>query len=68
MKHPITNQKQIRREFWELHPELPRRRIRDYTGKNLMHRADTRCAFVDFVDYLERDGQISADLANRATL
>ena len=29
---------------------------------------DTRCAFVDFVDGLSKDGQISAELAHNVTL
>ena len=64
----MTNQKQIRAAFWEAHPTAPRRRIKDYTGTGLMYPIDTRCAFVDFVDYLERSGQISPALADRATL
>ena len=69
----MTNQKQIRSAFWESFPELPRRRYRyspnrtDKTAQ-LVYPIDTRCAFVDFVDYLQRDGVISESLANRATL
>jgi hypothetical protein len=33
-----------------------------------MYRTDTRCAFVDFLDALHRDGQISDALADRAKL
>jgi len=29
---------------------------------------ETRCAFVDFLDALHRDGQVTDALANRATL
>ena len=64
----LTNQKQIRAAFWEQHPDLPRRKIRDYSGKGKMYCTDTRCAFVDFVDYLQRDGEISSELADRVTL
>lgn len=64
----ITTQKQIRAAFWAAHPTLPRRKIRDYAGTGRMHVTDTRCAFVDFVDYLQTSGQISEALANRATL
>jgi hypothetical protein len=69
----MTNQKQIRAAFWAAHPDLPRRRYRyswsrsDKTAE-LIHHTDTRCAFVDFVDYLQTSGQISEALANRATL
>ena len=58
----ITSQKQIRAEFWRAYPDLSRRRVgADYP-------TDTRVAFVDFVDYLVRSGDISENLAQRATL
>ena len=68
-----TNQKQIRAAFWESFPDLPRRRYRyspNRSDKNapLVYPIDTRCAFVDFLDSLARDGQISEALAARATL
>lgn len=69
----MTNQKQIRAAFWEAFPDLPRRRYRyspnrsDKTAE-LVYPIDTRCAFVDFVDQLQRDGIISEALADRATL
>lgn len=64
----LTTQKQIRALFWESHPTLSRRKIRDYAGTGRMYVTDTRCAFVDFVDYLQTSGQISEALANRVTL
>jgi len=69
----MTNQKQIRAAFWKAFPDLPRRRYRyspnrsDKTAQ-LVYPIDTRCAFVDFVDYLQRAGIISETLADRATL
>ena len=63
-----TTQKQIRAAFWQAFPHLSRRKITDYTGTGKMHTTDTRCAFVDFIDALERSGQIKPDLADRATL
>lgn len=69
----MTNQKQIRAAFWEAFPDLPRRRYRyspnrsDKTAQ-LVYPIDTRCAFVDFVDQLQREGVISEALAERATL
>jgi len=68
-----TNQKQIRAAFWESFPDLPRRRYRynpnrsDKTAQ-LVYPIDTRCAFVDFIDQLQREGTISDALADRATL
>lgn len=64
----ITNQKDVRKAFWEAHPDADRRKIKDYAGTGKMHGTDTRCAFVDYVDYLNRSGQISDALANRVTL
>ena len=69
----MTNQKQIRAAFWEAFPDLPRRRYRyspnrsDKTAE-LVYPIDTRCAFVDFLDQLQRNGIISEALADRATL
>ena len=69
----MTNQKQIRAAFLEAFPDLPRRRYRyspnrsDKTAQ-LVYPIDTRCAFVDFVDQLQRAGIISEALADRATL
>jgi hypothetical protein len=60
--------RQVRRLFWETFPELPRRRIADYSGHGKMYPTDTRCAFVDFVDYLVKDGQISPRTADTITL
>lgn len=69
----MTNQKQIRALFWATFPDLPRRRYRYSPNRSdktapLVFPIDTRCAFVDFVDQLQRDGTISEALADRATL
>ena len=58
----MTSQAQIRDAFWKAHPDADRKR---YQGD---YCTDTRCAFVDFIDFLHRDYQISDALANRATL
>lgn len=68
MKYRITTQKELRREFWETFPELPRDRITDYSGNGKMYRTDTRCSFCDWVDALSKGGDISQELAARATL
>lgn len=70
----MTTQKQIRAAFWEAHPKADKRKYPaaydwnrpDNSKKDFC--TDTRCAFVDFLDYLHRDNQISEALANRATL
>jgi len=62
-KPRITTQRQLRAEFWQEHPTAHRGKLRDgdYT-------TDTRCAFVDWLDMLAKNGDISEDLAQRATL
>lgn len=67
----MTTQKQIRAAFWRDHQGIKgisRRKIADYSGSGKMHNTDTRCAFVDYVDQLNKSGVISAELADRATL
>jgi 5'-deoxynucleotidase YfbR-like HD superfamily hydrolase len=71
--YSFTNQKQLREAFFQAFPELPRRRYRYSPNRSdkaapLVFPIDTRCAFVDWIDQLERNGDISAALANRATL
>jgi hypothetical protein len=66
-----TTQKQVRAAFWETfagEPGISRRKIKHYSGSGKMHNTDTRCAFVDFIDALARDGRISESLAERVTL
>ena len=57
---------QVRESFWESFPQYKshykkNKRQNDYI-------CDIRCSFVDYVDYLQKDGQISEKLANRVTL
>lgn len=68
MTYQYTNQANVRMSFWENVEGLNR-------GKELKHkriygdfRTDTRCAFVDYVDMLQKDGRISEALAYRVTL
>jgi len=66
----MTNQKQIRASFWEAYPEYEATARKNGTlskGQNSQN-CDIRCAFVDYVDSLARDGQISEKLADRVTL
>lgn len=60
----ITNQKDLRDAFWAAHPELTRKG----NQKQNAYPADTRVAWVEYVDHMQRDGQISEALAERATL
>jgi hypothetical protein len=67
-QYTYTTQAQVRAAFWRDNPTASRRLITDYSGRGKMHTTDTRCAFVDFLDSLSRDGAISPALAQRATL
>lgn len=64
----ITTQKDLRKQFWATFPGLPKRKIRDYSGNGMMYPTDTRCAWVDWIDSLSKTGEISDELAERATL
>ena len=60
----MTTQTEIRDAFWEAHPQYTKakgKRQNDYD-------TDIRCAFVDFVDALRRNEQITEKLAMRVTL
>lgn len=67
-EYRITTQKQLRAEFWETFPDLPRKRITDYAGTGKMYPTDTRCAWVDWIDSLSKNDEISEELASRASL
>ncbi len=62
----IITQRQLRALFWETFPDLSRRHIPH--GKTWIYPTDTRVTWVDWIDGLARDGQISQALAQRATL
>lgn len=71
----MTTQKQVRAAFWQAWREgqfkglnVTPTRITDYSGIGKMHNTDTRCAFVDFVDSLAKNGQLPEGLADRVTL
>jgi hypothetical protein len=66
----MTTQKQVRAAFWAAFPHLAEqaREAGILTKPQNFHCATVRCMFVDFVDSLHRDGQISDALADRVTL
>lgn len=66
----ITTQKELRREFWAQHPYIAEdaRQAGVFSKRQNFHCTMVRCMFVDFVDMMHRDGQISDALADRATL
>ena len=71
MTYQTTNQRDLRRAFWEAHADnrnVTRRRITNYSGNGKMHNTDTRVAWCDWLDAMSKDGQISQELAQRATL
>ncbi len=65
-----TTQTQVRAAFWEVYGESGMAiKPLKYRGKSQNELpADVRMAFVDFVDSLARDQQISEALAQRVTL
>jgi hypothetical protein len=65
-----TTQKQVRSAFWEAHPSFDHqaREAGIRSKRQNEHCATVRCAFVDYVDSLARDGQITEKLASRVTL
>ena len=65
MDFRITNQRDLRRTFWNTHPEAAARRK---PGSQNSQVADVRMAFVDWVDMLSKNGDISPKLAQRVTL
>lgn len=64
----ITTQKEIRKLFWQENPNLDRKKITSYDGKGKMYKTDARVSFVDFVDMLYRNGQISKNMLYKVTL
>ena len=66
----LTTQKQVRAAFWAAHPDFDfqAREAGIRSKRQNEHCATVRCSFVDYVDSLARDGQISEQLASRVTL
>jgi hypothetical protein len=64
----ITTQRELRRLFWKTFPELPRKKIQNYSGNGTMYPTDVRVTWRDWLDALSKDGEISQALAYRATL
>jgi hypothetical protein len=66
----ITNQKDLRLAFWAAHPsfEFQAREAGIFSKSQNYHCATVRCTWVDFVDMMQKSGQISSKLAFRATL
>ena len=57
---------EVRRAFWDAHPQFKSEYRK--TWKQNQYKADIRMAFVDYIDFLQKDGQITEKLAYRVTL
>ncbi len=74
MRNPgysYTTQRQLIGAFWDQHPELKRLRVKiitNYSGNERMYVTDIRCAFIDWIDCLQKHNEISEALADRAIL
>jgi hypothetical protein len=65
-QYTYTQQAQLRRAFKEQFTELDFKKIK--YGNKRIHNATTRTAFNDWIDALNRNGDISDELAQRVTL
>lgn len=63
-KYYYTNQKELRKAFWQLCDECGI----DYTGKKKKFDLDLNMTFNDWIDGLQKGGDISGNLRDRATL
>jgi len=63
----ITTKKELRRYFFETHPEVSKKRVKLAEG-HIEYVCDTRLAFSNFVDQLYEDGIITEELAKIASL
>jgi hypothetical protein len=54
--------------FWAENPQASTKRIRSDDGQGFQYVADTRVAFVDWLDNAERLGRVSSDVAQNVTL
>lgn len=62
----MKTQKQVRESFWNAFPEFKSEYKKTYTQNQ--YRCDIRCYFVNYVDNLAKNGEISEKLAQRVTL
>lgn len=65
---PLTTISAVRIAFWAAHPGLHCVWTHGRRARQNAQSADTRVAFVDYVDALARNGTISESLAQRVTL
>ena len=56
----------VRRSFWDAHPQF-KSEFRKTWSQN-QYKLDIRLHFIDYVEFLRRDGEITEKLASRVTL
>lgn len=66
MNTQIKTVTEVRKAFWSAHPQFSNDYRKTYSQND--YKTDIRTAFVDYVDYLQKDGVISEKLAYRVTL
>lgn len=64
MVYRYEDEDEVRDGFWQEHPEFEP----VGNGRQNDQPADTRMAFCDWIDYLQKGGQISEELADQVTL
>ena len=62
----MKTQSQVRASLWESFPEFADQYRKTYSQNQ--YNATIRTAFVDYVDSLEKDGEITEKLASGVTL
>lgn len=68
MTKEMRSSREVSRTFFRENPRVSRKLIRDHSGDGFMYTADTRVAFVNWLDSAARDGRVSQNLAQVATL
>ena len=65
-KYTMTTQKEVRNSFWSSFPEFKS----EYKSNKRQneYKCDIRMTFIDYIDSLVRNNEISEDLAKRVTL
>jgi len=62
----IKTQAEVRKSFWEAHPQFQSEYKKNKRQNE--YYTDIRCSFVDYVDSLQRGGEISQKLSENVTL
>lgn len=58
--------KEIRAEFWNAHPQFRAEYRKTWTQDQ--YRADIRVSFTDYIDHLQKSGEITEKQAYKITL